>query len=381
MEHAMEYGDYMPHGMCLLWQPWLIVLWAGSDLLIFLSYTAIPIALLNVLRKRTEVPHGSLVSLFAAFILLCGLTHFLGIVTLWFPIYPWVGWVKLATGLVSMTTAIVLFRLIPDITRLPSPAALEAANRSLKEEIEAHRATVASLDRQVRARTKELEGASAALAVQAREAIHRNSNLLTVVHSLASQSARGTRYTEEFLASFLGRIRALADTTRSISKNDQSSAELTQVIEAGLDVLKKTYGGRVSSDGPVLEIDPVAAQQMSLALYELGTNAQKYGLGKSDRAMVDVSWNIENGMFVFVWQERDIAETAWQTGTSEEGFGSTLLMRIVPKMLSGEAVRTYRQGKMTYRLTAPLAAVIARTSGGHNEQLAAHIINRSFGLD
>lgn len=69
MDHTMDYGGYMPHGMCLLWEPWLVLLWAGSDLLIFLSYTAIPIALLRVLRQRTEVPHGGLVALFASFIL------------------------------------------------------------------------------------------------------------------------------------------------------------------------------------------------------------------------------------------------------------------------------------------------------------------------
>ena len=70
MEHTIEYGDYMPHGMCLLWEPWLLTLWAGSDLLIFASYTAIPIALLTVLRKREDIPHGGLISLFASFILL-----------------------------------------------------------------------------------------------------------------------------------------------------------------------------------------------------------------------------------------------------------------------------------------------------------------------
>lgn len=34
MHHGIEFGEYMPHGMCLLWKPWLVILWAGSDLLI-----------------------------------------------------------------------------------------------------------------------------------------------------------------------------------------------------------------------------------------------------------------------------------------------------------------------------------------------------------
>ena len=165
MSLITEYGDYMPHGMCLLWQPWLVILWAGSDLMIFLSYTAIPVALLRVLRARKDVPHGGLVLLFASFILLCGLTHLLGIVTLWYPIYPWVGAVKFATGLVSMTTAVVLFRLVPALISFPSPGEMKTVNDRLMREIAAHENTLASLDRQVEKRTAELKEATASLAV------------------------------------------------------------------------------------------------------------------------------------------------------------------------------------------------------------------------
>lgn len=211
MHHGITFGEYMPHGMCLLWKPWLVILWAGSDLLIFLSYTAIPFALFSILRKRTEVPHPGLVALFASFILFCGLTHLMGIVTLWYPIYPYVGVLKLATGLVSATTAITLFRLVPDIVRLPSPAALEHANRELQDEIAAHRATLASLEIRVKERTQELEDATTALAVQAREMVHRSSNLLTIVQVLATQTAQSAERTSDFLPALTGRLRALAD--------------------------------------------------------------------------------------------------------------------------------------------------------------------------
>ncbi len=381
MDHSMDYGGYMPHGMCLLWEPWLVLLWAGSDLLIFLSYTAIPIALLRVLRQRTEVPHGGLVTLFASFILLCGLTHLLGIVTLWFPIYPWTGWVKLATGLVSMTTAVVLFRLIPDIIRLPSPAALASVNQSLQAEIAAHKATLASLDHQVQERTRELEQATAALAVQAREAVHRSGNLLAVVHSLATQSARGSERTSDFLDAFLGRVRALADTTRSMARSERSSAELVDIVDRGLDVLQRTYGDRISASGPSLTINPVAAQQLSLALYELATNTQKYGLGAVDHARVAVEWCIANGMFGFRWHETGIEMAAPDGAASREGFGSKLLMRIVPQMLSGQAERKLEIDSMTYSLSAPIEAVLAPDSDSSDVLLAARIIDTSFGIE
>lgn len=376
-DHVVGYGEYMPHGMCLLWEPWLVLLWAGSDLLIFLSYTAIPFALFLVLRGRREVPQARLVLLFAAFILLCGITHLYMIVTLWVPIYPFVGWWKLATGIVSMATAVMLFRLVPDLIRLPSPGELEAANRQLQGEIAAHQATLASLDEQVRERTAALEAATTALAVQAREAVHRSTNMLAVVHTLAVQSAKGAGGSEAFLKPFLGRLRALADATRAIASEEQSEAPLGKIIEAGLAVLRSTYGTRVTTSGPALQINPTAAQHISLALHELGTNTLKYGLGASEQVEVHVNWAAIGDLFVFEWREQPMSsppEGARQT----EGFGTMLLTAIVPGTLGGSATRQISNGALVYRLTVPLAAVTEQAPGSDDPRLAARIIATSF---
>jgi two-component sensor histidine kinase len=378
MEHQIvDYGEYMPHGMCLLWKPWLVLLWAGSDLLIFLSYTAIPIALFMVLRKRTEMPQGGLVVLFASFILLCGITHLFMIVTLWYPIYPFVGWVKLATGLVSTTTAIILFRLIPDIVRLPSPAALEAANAGMQREIAAHHKTLASLERQVQSRTAELESATRALAVQAREAVHRSSNLLAVVQTLALQSAKGAGSTDEFLGPFVGRVRALANATRSIAKDDQASAQLAALVDDGLAVLKATYGERISTSGPALSVGPSAAQQLSLALHELATNTHKYGLGASEDVRVSVKWTVSDTTFELVWCEHGNPGPE-PAGAEGEGFGTTLLTSLIPGTLGGEAERRLEGGDLIYRLKAPLAAISDKNATGYDTTLAARIIETNY---
>ncbi len=376
-EHVVAYGEYMPHGMCLLWKPWLVLLWAGSDFLIFLSYTAIPVALFIVLRKRTEVPQAPLVALFGAFILLCGITHLFMIVTLWVPIYPLVAWVKLATGLVSTATAVMLFRLIPDIIRLPSPAALELSNRELQGEVTAHQATLASLDRQVRERTAELEAATTALAVQARETVHRSSNLLTVVHTLAVQSAKGTENTAAFLPPFLGRLRALADATRAIATGDQVAAPLAKLVEAGMAVLQATYGARISASGPTLLVNPVPAQYISLALHELATNTLKYGLGASDNVRLSVTWTVSDETFTFVWHETHVP-TGEAAAEAPEGFGTMLLTTIVPATLQGTAERSFERAELVYRLTVPLAAITHRDAASGDPLLAERIIESNF---
>ena len=381
MEHVIEYGDYMPHGMCLWWQPWLVILWAGSNLLIFLSYTAIPLALINVLRRREDVPEARLVVLFAAFILLCGLTHFFAIVTLWYPIYPFVGWLKLATGLVSAATAIVLFRLVPALVAFPSPREVTAANEKLRAEIAAHQATLASLEKQVEARTGELRAANALLAVQAREAVHRNQNLLAVVSSLAVQTARGAERIEPFLDAFLGRIRALADATRSIGRRDEAAIDLATLVGESLEVLTATYGERLTHGGPPLAINPEAAQQISLALHELATNAQKYALGADDTVRIVVDWRVSDAGFELAWHEQRPDGGSPGAAPQAEGFGTKLLTRVVPAMLRGEASRSFTANGLVYRLVAPLDAVAADRDGGDAARMAARIVDESFGLD
>jgi signal transduction histidine kinase len=110
------------HGFCLLWQPGLIWTYAASDALIALSYFTIPLALAEIARRRSDLVFRPLLWLFAAFILLCGTTHWLDILTLWVPAYGLEAVVKAATAAVSVFTAVALWRLLPLALTLPSPA-------------------------------------------------------------------------------------------------------------------------------------------------------------------------------------------------------------------------------------------------------------------
>lgn len=382
--------QYMPHGMCLLWQPWLVMLWAGSDLLIFLSYSAIPIALLTVLKRRNDVPHRGLVVLFASFILLCGITHALSIVTLWIPIYPQLGLVKLATGLVSCITAVVLFRLIPTLVALPSPADMAAANDRLRGEIDAHKDTLASLEAKVEARTAELSRVNAMLAVQAREAVHRSSNLLAVVASIAQQSARSAPTKDDFLEALQGRIWALADATRTVMQgSDGPTSDVEAVVRTQVEKLLPNIRERVTISGPVVPIGSEGAQQLSLALHELATNAQKYSLGPVETASVEISWSFEeraqageepdSGTFQLTWKEHG-AGTAGGAEQQRQGFGTKLLTRVIPTMLRGKAQREYTAEGLFYRLDAPLSSIRPNSPRSGEPSHAAEIVDRTFGL-
>ena len=112
LQDIINRAAYMAHGYCLLWKPWLVAMHASSDILIFASYFAIPVTIWILLSKRKDLTMKPLAVLFAAFIFLCGLTHVIQAVTLWWPVYEVQAYVKAITAIVSVTTAIAIFPLI-----------------------------------------------------------------------------------------------------------------------------------------------------------------------------------------------------------------------------------------------------------------------------
>ncbi len=125
--------SFIPHGHCFLWTPSILYTWVISDIAIFLSYSAIPMALLYIMRKRADIPYNGLVFLFAAFILFCGVTHAMGAWTIWHPQYGLASALKAITALVSVATAVVLWPLAPTLIAIPSPSDLQDANDSLEK--------------------------------------------------------------------------------------------------------------------------------------------------------------------------------------------------------------------------------------------------------
>lgn len=116
--------DFMAHGTCLIWNQDLIALHVASDSLIALSYYSIPFGLAYFVHKRTDLAYRWMFLLFAGFILACGTTHLLDIWTLWHPDYLLQGIVKFITAGISLASALLLWPVIPQALKLPSPTQL-----------------------------------------------------------------------------------------------------------------------------------------------------------------------------------------------------------------------------------------------------------------
>jgi len=147
-EHLRVFFDttmFAPHGLCLLWDPELLLIHIASDAVIAISYFSIPFALTYFVLRRRDLEFGWVFWAFALFITACGFTHGFSILTLWVPVYGLEGIVKALTAAASVITAILLWPLIPKLLSVPSPGQLRLAHSMLEAEAKQRRDAEAML--------------------------------------------------------------------------------------------------------------------------------------------------------------------------------------------------------------------------------------------
>jgi C4-dicarboxylate-specific signal transduction histidine kinase len=175
-------SDFMPHGVCFLWNPEIVWLHAISDSVITISYYLIPLALVYFVRRRTDLPFHWMFLMFGVFIFGCGTTHLMEIWTLWHGTYRLAGVIKAMTALASVATAILLFQLLPQMITLPSPAQLRDANEALQRARD-------ELERRVEERTKELAQANHELRAEIERRERADEERRQVQHALLKAQA------------------------------------------------------------------------------------------------------------------------------------------------------------------------------------------------
>jgi signal transduction histidine kinase len=135
LQRLFSTDGFMQHGMCYNWDANVIRLHVISDALIALAYYSIPLTLIYFVRKRKDLAFDWMFLCFAMFIVACGTTHLMEIYNVWHPTYWLSGVIKAITAFVSVITALLLIKLVPQALALPSPAQLRKTNEALQNEI------------------------------------------------------------------------------------------------------------------------------------------------------------------------------------------------------------------------------------------------------
>lgn len=164
----------------------------------------------------------------------------------------------------------------------------------------------------------------AALKMLTQELQHRSNNLLTVVQAIAQQSLSSTGSIEEARRALLARIHALAAANKLITRGDWNGVDLADVVRTELE----PYLGRFEVLGPSVLLTPQQAQNLSLAIHELATNAAKHGALSAAKGNILLQWIVTEGSVVTLrWQEQNGPIVAVPAG---RGFGMTLINTIFP---------------------------------------------------
>jgi two-component sensor histidine kinase/integral membrane sensor domain MASE1 len=194
-----------------------------------------------------------------------------------------------------------------------------------------------------------------------RELSHRSKNLLAVVQGMARQVARQTENFKDFDAAFSTRLRAFADTHDLLVTRGWSGTDIRDLVRTQLIPFIESKGDRLTSDGPSLMLTPKAAEQIGLALHELGTNAAKHGAFSVPTGTVTVRWQLENGgsdkgHLRIGWMERGGPAV---NGFQANGFGYMMITKIVPLSLQGRASLELESEGVRWTLVVPASSVLA----------------------
>ena len=155
-----------------------------------------------------------------------------------------------------------------------------------------------------------------------REVQHRSNNLLTVVQAIANLTLSGEYSPAQARAAFEARLQALARANRQLTRSNWVGVNLNEIVRLELE----PFADRAIVEGADVVLGPQQAQNFSLALHELATNAAKYGALANGTGMVEVSWALvdsgKNTRLKFKWQEQGGPPVVAPT---RRGFGTSLL--------------------------------------------------------
>ncbi|MFD2236319.1 PAS domain-containing sensor histidine kinase [Aureimonas populi] len=187
-----------------------------------------------------------------------------------------------------------------------------------------------------------------------RELSHRSKNLLAIIQSLASQTARHSVTIPEFLVRFRGRIQSLSSSQDIVTEADWRGADLSNLVTMQVERYAPDGMTQVRFEGPDVYLSPTAALHVGLALHELAVNAASYGSLSIHGGKVLIRSDFlerEGQRYLRLrWQEKAGPLVPPEHDTR---FGTSTLERIVPNSVGGEAILSYQPEGVSYSLLIP----------------------------
>lgn len=226
-----------------------------------------------------------------------------------------------------------------------------------------------------------------------REVNHRVKNQFAVILSMVRETSKRSSDPQEFEELIRARIMALSRSHDLLVTSEWAGASLFDLIQEHL----KPFGRdeQILLSGPVLTLQSNAVQNLGMAFHELGTNSSKYGALGSEDGQVEITWTIGSSAqgsgtqdssardlaaksvgaaagrdFQLLWTETSTPRAEHEE-SARKGFGTVVLQRVAPQSLGGSAQLERSPGRLSWRLSAPLASIIVPQAGVDADEGAA----------
>ena len=189
-----------------------------------------------------------------------------------------------------------------------------------------------------------------------REVAHRSKNILSLVQSIARLTAKYAH--GDFAIRFSERIQALAASQDVIVTGNWHEVSLHDLVRSQLLHFKDLIGSRIVLEGDAITISPAAAQTIGMALFELATNASKYGALSDGNGRIVIAWRLTQTdageRFEINWIERGGPPVV---APQRRGFGSTVIETMAKGGLAASVHLDYPPAGLEWHLTCPADGV------------------------
>lgn len=162
--------------------------------------------------------------------------------------------------------------------------------------------------------------------ILSRELAHRFKNMMAVVNSILSLTARNAPTKEALVTSLRGRLATLARTQEMLLGSETKSADLRALLDGELSPYRIRGGSNVRLIGEPCVILGRQVVNIALAVHELATNAAKYGALSRAVGQVEVKWSADAGVLSLHWKETGGPPVSEPIG---RGFGTELIRRLL----------------------------------------------------
>ncbi len=187
-----------------------------------------------------------------------------------------------------------------------------------------------------------------------RELHHRVKNTLATVQAIMGSTARSSETIEDFKTALIGRIASLAKTHRLLT-DEVGAVSFGSIMHSELDAFDDATEGRVTLNGPEIDLSSQLAVSLGMAVHELATNAAKYGALSVFGGKVDVTWSVTieatRRRLDFEWVESGGPTVSKPT---RQGFGTRLMDFVLPGQIQAKSKIDYLPNGLRMHCSVPL---------------------------